>query len=537
MRDAQRPIAILIAALGGQGGGVLAEWLFEVATSAGYPAQCTSIPGVAQRTGATTYYLEIYPVPERELESLRPVLSLLPVPGCIDLLVASELLEAGRTVQNGMPSSDRTFVVTSSGRTLTTAEKIVPGDGRFDSARLREVTRANSRRLVAFDMDAAARNAGTAVSAVMFGAIAATGVLPFRRELFETTIRDSGLGVAASLAGFAAGWKAVADDGATTQAAEPPAACVAGSPAAPAAAIEVPRPIATALPPATHEFAGQGYRRLTEFQDAAYSDVYLQRLAAVLAAEEANDPRHAHGHALTRETARFLALWMAFDDIVRVADLKCRKSRFARVRREVAAGEDDIVHIVDYFKPGVAEFAALLPAAVARRLVGWDRRRQMRGKEALALALQVRTDGIFGFLALRTLASLRGLRRRGARFGEEQAMIERWLQAIERALRDDWCCGYEIALCGRLVKGYGATNERGKRNLMHILDHLVARPFANAAERAAAIRQARDAALADEDGRGLDAALARHGAPARPVVAQPIRWVRQRAAGTRAVTR
>jgi len=57
----KQPITILIAALGGEGGGVLAEWLVETALQAGYPAQSTSIPGVAQRTGATTYYVEIYP--------------------------------------------------------------------------------------------------------------------------------------------------------------------------------------------------------------------------------------------------------------------------------------------------------------------------------------------------------------------------------------------------------------------------------------------------------------------------------------------
>jgi indolepyruvate ferredoxin oxidoreductase beta subunit len=181
--------------------------------------------------------------------------------------------------------------------------------------------------------------------------------------------------------------------------------------------------------------------------------------------------------------------------------------------------------------------ATLLPASLARRLAAWDRRRQMRGKEALALALHLRTDGILGFLALRTLASLSGLRRRGARFGEEQAMIERWLQAIARALRDDWRCGYEIALCGRLVKGYGATNERGKRNLLHILDHLATRSFGSAAERADAIAQARDAALADEEGTAFDAALVRHGAPPRAVAAQPIRWVGKRAAETAVRTR
>ena len=525
MNGASRPTAILIAALGGQGGGVLAEWLVDVATRAGHCAQSTSIPGVAQRTGATTYYVEVYPVPDHGLGGRRPVLSLLPVPGAIDLLVASELLEAGRAVQSGMVSSDRTFVVTSSGRTLTTAEKVVQGDGRFDSARLIEVARANSRRLVAFDMDAAAREAGTAVSAVMFGAIAATGLLPFGRGLFEAAVRDSRVGVAASLAGFAAGWTAVAEGG-TVEAA-------AASAALPAGEAGVAPSIAAALPAVTHDIAGEGYRRLVEFQDVAYADLYLQRLKSMLAAEEASDPGRAHGHALTRETARFLALWMAFDDVVRVADLKCRRSRFARVRREVAATDRDVVHVTDFFKPGAGELAGLLPAALARRLVAWDRRRQLRGKDAFALALHVRTDGILGYAALRTLASLRGLRRRGSRFAQEQAMIERWLQTIERAARDDWRCGYQVALCGRLVKGYGTTNERGKRNLMRILDHLAALPFPGSDDRAQAIAQARDAALADEEGRGLDAALARHGVPPRPVVAQPVRWVRRRAGETR----
>ena len=179
-----RPITILIAALGGQGGGVLAEWLVAVAAGAGLCVQSTSIPGVAQRTGATIYYVEIHPVPLAGPDARRPVLSLLPVPGGIDLVVASELLEAVRSAQSGMVSPDRTFLVTSTGRTLTTAEKMLPGDGRFDVARLQEVARRHSRRFAAFDMDAVARDAGTVVSAVMFGAIAASGVLPFARERF-----------------------------------------------------------------------------------------------------------------------------------------------------------------------------------------------------------------------------------------------------------------------------------------------------------------------------------------------------------------
>jgi len=515
------PITILVAALGGEGGGVLAEWLVETALQAGYVAQSTSIPGVAQRTGATTYYVEIFPVPQSSLDGHRPILSLLPVPGCVDLVVASELLEATRNVQAGMVSPDRTVLLTSTSRTLTTAEKVSLGDGRFDSDRLLAVARQHSRRLVTLDMEAIAREAGSAPSAVMLGAIAASGVLPFGRAQFESTIKSAGIGVEASLRGFARSWERITEP---TQPAE----------RQPSATSSVATSdVAGEFPPAVREMIATGHARLTEYQDRAYAELYLQRLARVLAAERQSDAGGQHSFALTRETARFLALWMAFDDIVRVADLKCRASRFARVRREVAAHDGDIVRIVDYFKPGVPEVAALLPARLAQALQTWDWKRQGRGKDAWGMPLHLRTDGVLGFATLRVLASLRGMRRRGVRYAREQAMIERWLDAIGGAARRAWPLGHEIALCGRLIKGYGATNERGKANLSRILDHLAdGGSFATLADRGAAIRHAREAALADEAGKALDQALTQHGAPPRPVIPQPIRWSKKRVVRT-----
>jgi indolepyruvate ferredoxin oxidoreductase, beta subunit len=510
----QQATTILIAALGGEGGGVLAEWLVATATLAGYAAQSTSIPGVAQRTGATTYYIEIYPVPVVQLQSRVPVLSLLPVPGCIDLLVSSELMETARTVQAGMASAERTTLLTSTGRTLTTVEKMGPGDGRFDSERLLAVARQNSRRLVAFDMDTMAR--GTMVSAVMLGAIAASGVLPLAREQFEAVIRSAGVGVEASLLGFTRAWNEI-NAGAAGKArrAEPQqtieSACAGGP---------VDR-----FPEPTRDILDIGYRRLAEYQDAAYARLYLERLERVLAAERRIDAAGTGEFALTRETGRFLALWMAFDDIVRVADLKSRASRFARVRGEVAVRDGDIVRIYDFFKPGIAEFCALLPSGVAQLLLNWDSRRQARGKPAFAVALRVPAHGVIGFAILRTLAGLRKLRRLGSRYTEEQALIVNWLEAIERGAAESWTLGYEIALCGRLIKGYGATNERGKANLKHMIGQLAAgATFATPAERAAAIRKAREAALVDEGGRAMDQVLVEHGAMPRPVMAQPIRW-------------
>ena len=520
MTATDQPVTILVGALGGEGGGTLAQWLVEAAVAAGYPAQATSIPGVAQRTGATTYYVEVFPRPAAELGARRPVLSLLPVPGGIDVAIASELLEAARIVGSGMVSPERTLLVASTSRTLTTTEKVAPGDGRVDSARLLAVARGYSARLCAFDMDAAAREAGTVVSAVMLGAVAGSGALPIARDVFEAVVRAGGRSAEASLAGFARGWDAVRAD------------AVPAAPATPAP--PAPDPRYAAFPAAAREFVALGHARTGEFQDAAYGELYLARVARIAAAERASDPDARRAHALTREAARFLALWMAFDDVVRVAGQKSAAARFARVRREAGAGAGDVVRIVDYFKPGVPECVDLLPPWLAARVVAWDRARQARGLPPWSLPLRLKSDGATGFLALRLLAGRRGLRRRGARYAQEQAGIERWLAAVERAAAADWACAYELALAGRLVKGYGATNERGKRNLAHILDHLAdGGTFATPAARAEAIRAAREAALADEGGRALDAALVAHGAPARPVAAQPIRWQPRAPAGAR----
>src|ERR671915_246427 len=202
----ERPITILIAALGGEGGGVMADWLMEAATQGGYPAQATSIPGVAQRTGATTYYLEIYPAKKEHLEGKEPVLSLTPSPGNVDVMVASELIEAGRAMQNGFVSPQRTTLIASTHRIYATVEKMQMADGRFDSDRVHAAARELAKNAVLFDMRKLAQESGTVINAVLFGAVAGSGVLPLSREACEQAIRHGGRGAEASLRGFAAGY-------------------------------------------------------------------------------------------------------------------------------------------------------------------------------------------------------------------------------------------------------------------------------------------------------------------------------------------
>lgn len=519
-------VRVLVLALGGEGGGVLVEWLVKAAIAQAHPAQSTSIPGVAQRTGATSYYLEWLPAEAASLGGREPVFCLSPMPGDLDLVVSSELLETARAVERALPDPARTRVITSTRRFLTVAEKMQMGDGRVDAQRLREAVRAGSRDAVMFDMQAEAERAGTVVSAVMFGAVAASGVLPLPRTVCEQVIRAGGRGVDASLAGFAAGWAAVeAGLAGGNSAPVVPAPAPAAEADAHAVDAEV---MGVVLPEPVVGIARLGAARLLEYQDAAWAREYLAHVRGFCDREAAASGLTAGGpstdgaaaFAASAAAARWLALWMSYEDVIRVADLKSRRTRFARIRAEVGAAEGEPVVVRDFLKPGVDELAAILPP----RLAAWLTRRAARsGRRALSDGLRLNTGGAIGLAAMRLLAALRPLRRRSSRFAAERALIARWAAALDAAFGRSLALAHEIAQAPRLIKGYGDTHARGRGAFERILEALVeSPPMADADEQAAAIRRACAAAQADPAGRQLAAAL---GLPAPEPVAQPVRLV------------
>ena len=541
-----QPISILLCALGGEGGGVLADWLVDAARHGGLAAQATSIPGVAQRTGATTYYLEIFPTPISELGGRWPVFGLNPLPGRLDLLVSSELLETARQISLGLCSPDRTLLISASNRALTTHEKMQMGDGRMDDAVLLQLLQQHSHASHVLDMVALTRQAGTVVSAVMLGCIAASKLLPLRREDFEFAVHEGqakerqSASQQASLRGFALAWDAMQAQSTQSKFVDAVLTNTLTIPNVTSEQIAKLSPeLAATFPSDMHEMLGLGVARLMDYQGDRYVSLYIQRLREVLASEQRNGTDGAC--TVTKETARWLALWMAFDDIVRVADLKSRASRWQRVRMEVKAKTDDVLKVYDHFKPGVPEFAALLPKVFALPLLRWDRQRSASGLSPLALPIKVGTHSVIGMVMLRVLASFKWLRVLGNRYAEEQAMIDAWLKALVRGAQEDVNLGLALAQCGQLIKGYGTTNERGRDNLLHILRHLAPHDVsvdssARNAEtsrdsqeylqkRINAINDARHAALRDAGGMALDQALRAHGAPIREVKAQPIRWM------------
>ncbi len=339
-------VSIAILAMGGQGGGVLADWIVSLAESQGWAAQSTSVPGVAQRTGATIYYIEAA-LPKGDAQ---PVFALMPTPGDVDVVMAAELMEAGRSVLRGIVTPDRTTLIASTHRALAVVEKQTPGDGVADPAVVSIATEFAAKRVIAFDMEAMAKAKGSVVSATLFGALAAAGALPFPRAAFEDAIRAGGTGVEASLRAFGAAF-----DQTNTNPIEPirrfPEKRFVGWPekAGDAELDRIGERI-RAFPAEAQPMIAAGARKLLDYLDPAYVTEYLDRLSPLADLDRAHGGE-AKGFAFTTTAAKYIAAAMAYDDVPRVADLKIRASRQERVRREVGAAPDAIVTTTEYLPP------------------------------------------------------------------------------------------------------------------------------------------------------------------------------------------
>ncbi len=502
-----RPITIAILAMGGEGGGVLADWIIDLAESNHYIAQLTSVPGVAQRTGATIYYLEIYPRAGIADAAYEPVLALMPVPGDVDIVIASELMEAGRAIQRGLVTPDRTTLVASVNRVFSMTEKVAMADGRVSDEKLIDACRAAAKTMHAFDMAAIAEATGSVISAVLFGTVAGAGVLPFPRQAFEGAIKRGGVGIKASLAAFMAGFEATTGGVATvrTPAAVMPPPTLDGqdSDATPTRA-PPHQPIPPELLAQSETFAAParaiiraGIERTVDYQGLDYARLYLDRLTAIAKVDK-------DGRLLT-ETARQLALGMAYEDTIRVAELKIRPSRFTRVRDEVRVSDAQILEIAEFMHPRTQEIADTLPAPLGRLILKarWVRslidRMTRKGRV-------VKTSSLRGFLLLYLVAAFKPLRPRSLRYQAEQAHLDQWLGVVQRLAATHYDLAVEAAAARNLVKGYGDTNERGRARFDTLMALLPA--LSQHSDGAAQLAALRKAANADDTGAALDAAIA-----------------------------
>jgi indolepyruvate ferredoxin oxidoreductase, beta subunit len=495
----ERPICVAVLAMGGQGGGVLADWIVELAESRGWHAQSTSIPGVAQRTGATLYYVEMLPPKGGK----APILSLTPAPGEVDVVLAAELMEAGRSILRGLVTPDRSTLIASTHRLYSVAEKEKPGDAIADPNVVMEAADVAAKRVIAFDMEVLANRNNSVISACLFGALAASGTLPFERDSFEAVIKSGGRGIESNLNAFGAAYiqaskSPVAARPAVTAKPEKryaPLPASAGHPELDKLVVRI-----RAFPLALHEILFAGVKRVTDFQDPAYADEYLNRVTKFYDLDRTHGDA-VNGFALTTAAAKYIAVAMTYDDVIRVAELKTRASRFERVERDNSVGTGQIIYTTEYMHPRLEEVAGTLPVSLGRfleahpRLFGWAFRKGRR----------VRSGTIHWFLMLYTLAALKPMRRRTLRHGREMEHLDRWLALAAEHVAENYDLAVEIIAARRLVKGYSDTHARGLSKFDRVIGAV---PFlAQRTDGADWLRRLREAALLDENGIALDGAL------------------------------
>ncbi|MBR0743989.1 indolepyruvate oxidoreductase subunit beta family protein [Bradyrhizobium japonicum] len=497
----ERPISIAIVAMGGQGGGVLTDWIVQLAENHGWVAQSTSVPGVAQRTGATIYYIEAMP----PLDGRKPILSLMPTPGDVDVVMAAEFMEAGRSILRGLVTPDRTTLIASNHRSFAIGEKIAPGNGIADGGAVTGAIGVAAKTEIIFDLNALAIAHGSVISAAMFGALAAAAVLPFSRDSYLDVIRAGGKGAKASVETFEAAFDRVKTG--SSEVTAPAPSKQAGhvpSPATPDPDLaglitrlkqELPEPALT--------MARAGLRKVVDFQDVAYGAEYLDILKTLHAADR-NAGGGARAYAFTEAAAKYLANAMTYDDVIRVADLKTRAGRRARIESELEMSQGQILQTTEFMHPRMEEVMGVLPVGFARwlgarpRLLGWLDRRVNRGR-------RVRTYSLPWFLTLYVVAGLRGLRRRSLRHAVETAHRDGWLKAATDAVAANYQLGVEILQCRRLVKGYSDTHSRGLSKFDRTLEAIkLVERREDAADWA---RRLREAALKDSAGKELDGVI------------------------------
>ena len=244
----------------------------------------------------------------------------------------------------------------------------------------------------------------------------------------------------------------------------------------------------------------RGLRKVVDFQDMRYGVEYLDRLDRAVALDG-----EGQGYALSIAAAKHLANALCYDDMIRVADLKTRSTRGARVRREVGVQDDAILQMTEYFHPRVEEFCGTMPAGLGRyienrpKLAAFIDRRINRGR-------RIRTDSLSGFATLWLIGGMRRWRRGLLRHKVEQAHLDRWYDLALGDVPQDYALAVEILNTPPADQGLQrhACPRRSRSSTACCRRCRCSKGRPDAADW---LRRLREAALKDEKGDMLDGAL------------------------------
>jgi hypothetical protein len=206
------------------------------------------------------------------------------------------------------------------------------------------------------------------------------------------------------------------------------------------------------LPDVVAAVATEAVNRLIDYQGPGYAQLYVARLRRFIGRRNVDD-------ALFAEIARLLALRMAYDDAIRMAQLKLAE---AEARRGVPP--DDIR------KLRLDELVLLLPETVADYAL-WVL--EYPGWLHLPVTMRFSAASRLRRRRLRIEASLKRWRLSSLRYARERAWVERWLHMIDRSLTKQPAAVAGVVATAEMVEGHGDGYVQSLKDWNLIVDDLI----------------------------------------------------------------
>jgi len=474
----EKLIKILIPAVGGQGGGLLTEWLLQAFETENYDVQSISLPGLAQRGGSTTYYIEAYP----NVEGENIIFSQFPMPGEIDLIVSQEFLELGRMLENGF-GSENTVIISSTHRMYSTEEKLPVASGIYEDEKLHEYAKEFSKQFIGLNVLSLAKQNGMnelASNAILFGALCASMAIPVSRESFEKAIEKAAVSVKANLEAFEVGFSYVVEhkgpDNYQGEGIEPEFDEINYISSSDIRNIEnAKKDLFNIYPEYLWPFIEEALFRLTDYQGFWYAEDFINKIKRYKEIETQNP---GEDYKLTEYVIKNLALLMTYEDGIRVSELKIRDRRFERIRKEMQIRDDQVFEVVDYLKPEADEIYGLLPDIVVRPVLSLFNSANLRSnKDPVTLAQKPVTTSFFGYLRVWILSKIKFMRPVSHRYSNEYKTINLYLESIEKFGTLDYKLGLSIAKSGSIIKGYGRVRRRTIDSFKRLISNILEKAY------------------------------------------------------------
>jgi len=474
-------IKILIPAVGGQGGGLLTEWLLQAFETEEYDVQSISLPGLAQRGGSTTYYLEAYPLTEDE----GVIFSQFPVPGDVDLILSQEFLELGRMLERGY-GSENTVIISSTHRMYSTEEKLPITSGIYEDEKLIEFAKEFSKKFIGLNALNLAKQNGMnelASNAILFGALSASNALPLSKESFLKAIEKTAVSVKSNLQAFETGFNNVIEshilDSSSNAVPEPTYDEINYlNPSDIEKINDLKSDLFDAYPEYLWPFIEEALFRQADYQGFWYAELFVERIKKILKIEVQNPEED---FKMSEYVIKNLALLMTYEDGIRVSELKVRDKRFERIKKDMQISDDQIFEVIDYLKPEADEIYGLMPDFIVRPVLFFLSssifRTFQRSGRPVAVAQKPVTTSFFGYLRIWTLSKMKFMRPSSYRYKNEQKTIDLYLESAEKFGKLDYKLGFSIAKSGSIIKGYGRVRRRTRDSFNRLILNILEKSY------------------------------------------------------------